>query len=952
MAFGGSIKLEGETEYKKALASIMQTYKELQSELKLVTSQYDKNDKSQDALKAKAEAMNKLLEQQKAKLDLLNDRYAELNKLAEQQRSNIQSLTEKYRSEVSTLEELERSVGKSSDEYKKQESVVRDLENQLDKETKANEQTETAMSKLRVEMNNTQTEANKTGREMDNLGNETEEAGKDAEKAASGGWTILNGVIANLATNAIQKAIEGVKNLASKLVDVGKQSYNAFAEYEQLVGGVETLYGDSAGRLQEYAKNAYKTAGVSANKYMEQATSFAATLLQGLDGDTEKAVDYADMAIKDMADNANKMGTSLQSIQNAYQGFAKDNYTMLDNLKLGYGGTASEMARLVNDMKVLGVNEKGELLKEVNSETIKNVGMDKLIEAIHLAQQQLGITGTTAKEAEGTITGSMGQVAAAFENLKVAFATGDGGEVRGWVETLTLTLETMLKNAIPRIENVIKGMWTGIKTALRKNLPGVANSIIPIVEKIKKTVKTLFDFIIKNGDAIIAIIKGIVAALMAAKIADMIGNITTAVKGFLASSSGIGLLVGSFAALTGVLVTLYEAGKETNGEMEQMKANISETTDKLNDQADAWEDVKKEQEKYADTEMAKHSYYESLWEDLKKITDENGKIKEGYEARAEFIRTELSDAYGIEIQIVDGVIQEYDKLKDTMAAIIQQQRASVILGAQKSIYEEALGSRDERQKALHEAEADVEEIQAFIKEREDLIEELKKGNIQAYVDFYEDLPMEEGSQPSADFLIQMVKDELADAPAILREYQAAYDRARTALDESYYYIGLYESNFEKMQEGHYDELLTAGWKFTGEIAKTDEARINELKENYKQTKAEYDRLEKLYEDTNDDIYKAAMSILETETNSYRARLEELGIFVDGVNGLYTLLPGANGISLPSAGVLSNNMFSPVFNAMANMIQTALNGTKVEMDGEEMGKFVTNTITREVYSSVK
>lgn len=335
MAFGGVVKLEGESAYKKALANIMQSYKELQSELKLVTSQFDKNDKSQDALKAKTEAMTKLLDQQRAKLDLLNERYKELVDLSDRQKQNIQSLNEKYKAEVSTLEQLERSVGKTSAEYKAQESVVRNLENELDREQKANEQTEKSMSQLRVEMNNTQTESNKTAREMDNLGNETEEAGINAEKAANGGFTILKGVIANLASEAISKAVEGVKNLASKLVDVGKQSYNTYAEYEQLVGGVETLYGESADRLQKYAMDAYKTSGVSANKYMEQATSFAATLLQGLDGDTEKAVDYADLAIRDMADNANKMGTNISMIQNAYQGFAKDNYTMLDNLKLG-----------------------------------------------------------------------------------------------------------------------------------------------------------------------------------------------------------------------------------------------------------------------------------------------------------------------------------------------------------------------------------------------------------------------------------------------------------------------------------------------------------------------------------------------------------------------------------------------------------------------------------------
>ena len=513
--------MQGESEYKKALASIMQSYKELQSELKLVTSQFDKNDKSQDALKAKTEAMTKLLDQQRAKLDLLNERYKELVDLSDRQKQNIQSLNEKYKAEVSTLEQLERSVGKTSAEYKAQETVVRNLENELDREQKANEQTEKTMSQLRVEMNNTQTEANKTSREIDNLGNETEEAGIDAEKAANGGFTILKGVIANLASEAISKAVEGVKNLASKLVDVGKQSYNTYAEYEQLVGGVETLYGESADRLQKYAMDAYKTSGVSANKYMEQATSFAATLLQGLDGDTEKAVDYADLAIRDMADNANKMGTNISMIQNAYQGFAKDNYTMLDNLKLGYGGTAAEMARLVNEMKVLGLNEDGELIK-VDAQTVKNVGMDKIIEAIHLVQQQLGITGTTAKEAEGTITGSMGQMAAAFENLKVAFATGNGEEVRGWVETLTQSVEIMLKNAIPRIKNIVKGMWTGIKKTLRDNVPGVANELIPFIEKIKNTFTGLFNFIKENGSTIIAVLKGVVAAFVALKAAAML----------------------------------------------------------------------------------------------------------------------------------------------------------------------------------------------------------------------------------------------------------------------------------------------------------------------------------------------------------------------------------------------------------------------------------------------
>ena len=157
---------------------------------------------------------------------------------------------------------------------------------------------------------------------------------------------------------------------AAGIVALSKSAVENYAAYEQLVGGVETLFGTSADKVQEYASNAYKTAGLSANEYMETVTSFSASLLQSLGGDTEAAAEYADRAIVSMSDNANKMGTSMEMIQNAYQGFAKQNYTMLDNLKLGYGGTQSEMARLINDSGVLGESVK------VTAETVKNVPFD------------------------------------------------------------------------------------------------------------------------------------------------------------------------------------------------------------------------------------------------------------------------------------------------------------------------------------------------------------------------------------------------------------------------------------------------------------------------------------------------------------------------------------------------------------------------------------------------
>jgi phage-related protein len=203
---------------------------------------------------------------------------------------------------------------------------------------------------------------------------------KDMDSAKSTAQKVFDGVstAGKVAFAAIGAA---AVTAAGKLVGMVKDSLDAVGNYEQLTGGVETLFKDSADIVMRYAENAYKTAGLSANQYMETVTSFSASLLQGLNGDTAKAAQVADLAITDMADNANKMGTSMEAIQNAYQGFAKQNYTMLDNLKLGYGGTATEMVRLINDANkvdstILGV---GETIKDLNGITF-----DQIIQSIHV----------------------------------------------------------------------------------------------------------------------------------------------------------------------------------------------------------------------------------------------------------------------------------------------------------------------------------------------------------------------------------------------------------------------------------------------------------------------------------------------------------------------------------------------------------------------------------------
>lgn len=258
--------------------------------------------------------------------------------------------------------------------------------------------------------------------------------GDAAAAAAKGGFTVLTSVVGGTV-----KAVAGFGTAAgAALISVAKQAITQYADYEQLVGGVETLFKGSAGTVEKYADNAYKTAGLSANAYMETVTSFSASLLQSMNGDTEAAAKKADQAITDMSDNANKMGTSMDSIQTTYQGFAKQNFTMLDNLKLGYGGTKEEMQRLLDDAtKLSGVEY------DVSSYA-------DIVDAIHVVQTEMGITGTTAKEASTTISGSINSAKGAWENLLTGFAN-DEADVGALIDDLMESVISVLDNLAPRV---------------------------------------------------------------------------------------------------------------------------------------------------------------------------------------------------------------------------------------------------------------------------------------------------------------------------------------------------------------------------------------------------------------------------------------------------------------------------------------------------------------------
>lgn len=307
-----------------------------------------------------------------------------------------------------------------------------------------------------------------------------------------------------------------------------KSAVTAYSDYEQLVGGVETLFKDSASEVQKYAANAYQTAGLSANEYMETVTGFSASLLQSLDGDTKAAAEKANVAITDMSDNANKMGTSMESIQNAYQGFAKQNYTMLDNLKLGYGGTKEEMQRLLEDAEKLSC-QKFDLSSYAD-----------IVDAIHVVQTEMGITGTTAKEAATTIQGSVNMTKASWQNLVVGIAD-DTQDFDVLVNNFVESVTTAGNNILPRVEIALKGVGTLVEKlapVIAKTVPNIVSTTLPSMIKAGTSmIRALLDGLLKAVPELIPCFKNIVNQLISVIVTNlpMILNAAVTIAGAIVS---------------------------------------------------------------------------------------------------------------------------------------------------------------------------------------------------------------------------------------------------------------------------------------------------------------------------------------------------------------------------------------------------------------------------------
>ena len=884
-SFGGTVKLQGESEYQRALRQITQSLKEQTSEMKILANQYDKNDKSTQAMASKSEALNQKLQIQSERLNILKARYNEMNNTYGKNSDAQKELTDELTKARSKLDEIGNTLGKTSKEYLDQQKVVEQLENKQESYNKA-------VSDAKIEMNKAQAEVNKTTRELDKLENELDDNNKQLKENQSN-WSSWKQTLADLRTKAITTAINGLKSLGKALISVGKQAISSYADYEQLVGGVETLFKDSAKEVQNYANIAYKTAQLSANEYMQTVTSFSASLLQGLNGDTAKAAKIADMAIIDMSDNANKMGTSMEMIQNAYQGFAKDNFTMLDNLKLGYGGTAGEMARLINETGVLGNSMK------VTAKTVKDVPFDKMLEAIHKVQEQMGITGTSAKEASKTISGSVNAMKSSWQNLLVAIADDNqdlGKSVKEFVDS-TITAS---KNLVPRIKVVVDGVKKLINSIVKDVFPKLKKEIPEL-----KPLISVFEWFIKNKSLVVGSIQAMVTAFAVSKIYNFTKSISDSTKSIIeltrntllsttatnasttaqiagASATGlltkattllnaawkanpVGLVVAGITALISVISIVKGKTDELTDAEKAQKEALENQTQTINDNKKAWDDLKESKQNAIDTGMTELSHYSSLYDELQGIVDQNGKVKKGYEERASFITSTLSNALGIEIKNVNGVIKGYDSLKSKIDEVMEKKKAQIILDSQESLYAEAINNQTNALKTLNDLET---QIQKNKKEHAKLTKELEQleANHQGTMSNYQ---MIQYNREKAQ-----LEEKINNLNTETNTMQSNYNKQKDLLSEYAYNIGIYESNMAYAHAGKYNEMSTVNWDYVKDFQKAGDAEKAQLEDQIKITETNLNLLKELKKKSGEDIYDSQIKASEKQLEEQKKALKQ------------------------------------------------------------------------------
>ena len=1031
--FGGSIKLTGEAAYRQALQAIAADLKNVAAQQKLTAATYDKSDNSLTALSKRSDELKNKLAAQQEKVKTLTNALKDYQSQQEKNKTTIQGLQQQLDKEKQKLEQIAQQYGTTSKEYIAQAKVVNDLEKQLKELNTQYEKNETAVKKTQAALTSAEADVKKTGAAMQKLGQQAQEAGvgadnlglavdqsgKKAEAAATGGYTVFKNVLANLATQVINRVIDGVKSMANAVYDAGVSFDSGMSRVEAISGAS----GEALDKLTEKAKEMGATTKFTATEatnalyYMAMAGWKAEDMLAGLDGvmnlaaasgeDLSRVSDIVTDALTAMGYTADQSSRFADVLAAATANANVSVDTMGATFKY-VGAVAGSFGYSMEDVAAsIALLGNSGIKAEMAGTALRSIMM-RLATDTGKATQAANKLGVAITNSDGQMrdwSDVLTDLRGAFKNLsdeqKSQYAKTIAGTeaMNGFLVLMNSTEEdvnkvtTAINNSTGAADKMAKTMMNNVGgklTKLRSQLESVYltiwQKVEPVISKtidsISRSLKTVnwdkfgeaagealqkvadgFKWLLEHKDLVANAIKLIIGAFVASKIlsfaqslSNVITNLAGVAKGTLAYSTAlggltaaqtanttatgaaaaavrlfnaawaanpIGVVVTGLTLLAGGIMAVSSAMQDTPHakfmkEMEEQKKAIEEARN-------SWDTLKEAQQNQINQSMTEITKYQVLKNELDGLIDKNGKVKQGYEDRANFIVTTLQNAFGIEIGMQNGVVEGYDKISEAIDGMIEKQKAQAILQAQEAAYTEAVNNRAQAVETLDKTYADyTEKFKAYEKMQQDYGTNLQQ------------ITLLHGVEAAKRY---------AQAQEEFHNAEANYNAQTELLREYTHTISQYEDNLVKFHEGNYAEMTTVTWDFIKEQQSAGDAQAAQLQKNVDNEKSYGEWLVKQYQKTGDEVYNTQKAESDKRLQQHEKNLQEyLSTTKNGLadNGKEWLENATTVLSMLSGKKIEFK------EAADGLVQMYVDGVE---EGEPMAKDKAGDITRTVLSEL-
>lgn len=949
--FGGSIKLTGEEAYRQALKGIAADLKNVAAEQKLTASTYDKADTSLSALSKRSEDLKSKLATQEQKWKALSNALKDYQSQQEKNKTVIQSVQTQLDKERQKLEEVAKQFGTTSKEYKDQAKVVDELEQQLKELNTQFDKNEITLKNTQAALTGTEADMKKTKDAMQKLGKQAEEAGvgseklglavddagKKAQNAADGGFTVIKGVLADLSSKVIQKAVEGFKQLAQNVYEAGTNFDAAMSK----VGAISGATGKDLDALTDKAKALGESTKFSASEvadgfsYMAMAGWKTEDMLNGIEGvlnlaaaagsDLATTSDIVTDALTAMGYSASDAGrladvmaaassnanTNVEMMGETFKyaasvagslGYSMEDVALATGLMANSGVKASQAGTALRSIMQRIATDTGDAATTMHAMGVETTNADGTMRPLgdvmvdlrkamaNLTDEQKTATAKTiaGTEAMGGLLAIVNASETDYNKLSTAInnSTGAAERMAGTMQNNVAGKMTALKS---QLEGIYLTIWNKVEPAVSKAISSISKALRNVNwedfgrkagEALGKLVDG-FTWLLKNGDIVIAAIKGILAAFVVAKITSFVTSIAGLVSQFMTAyaaagtltgalqamnmtmmANPIGLVVGLLAGLAVALKSVADSSKEVDQEAQETKERIEDLTSAIDDNADSWESLKKSQQESIDAGMTQITKVEMLKDELLEIVDANGKVKEGYEDRADFILGQLNEALGTEYSMTGDIIDNYKELVDSIDELIEKKKAEIILNSQEAAYQEALTKRAESYRNLKSAQDEYNASREKEKEIQDEVARLEAEYALTGGVF-------------TKMRIDAKKKELEAQQETTNGLKTEYDKQLEALNQYAFTVDQYETNMQLAHDKKYDEMSTVNWEYVKDYQDAGDAQKSEALATNDYLETQLEHLKSLKDANGEYLYKKQIEQTEKQLDENRRLLDTL-----------------------------------------------------------------------------